>query len=386
MSMTHSEPAQVDGKVLRWAIERADTSAVDLARSVGTSEAVVEQWIEGLRKPSFRQARAAASYLRVPFGFLFLPEPPPEKLPIPDFRRVHGEPIGAISPDLRDVILATLRRQSWLSEYRREQGADPVVVVGRAGGATAYTEIAADIRRALDLESVVERPPNADDFLRLLVTRAEEVGVNVLRSGIVGNNTHRALDVDEFRGFALSDEFAPFIFINGADAKPAQTFTLIHELAHIWLGQSGISGAVGSAEDLAETLCNRIAAEVLVPTAEFLQHWPGGADAADAIQRIARQFRISRFVVAIKAFETGLISKERLEELLAEYRAERWAQTRREGGDFYRTTITRNGRQFTDSVISALSRQQVLTFEAARLLEIKPARLDRLAKELRGGE
>ncbi|HMM61712.1 MAG TPA: ImmA/IrrE family metallo-endopeptidase, partial [Candidatus Rifleibacterium sp.] len=82
---------------------------------------------------------------------------------------------------------------------------------------------------------------NWESFFNILVERSEQAGIIILRSGKVGNNTHRTLDVKEFRGFVIYDELAPFIFINGADAKAAQIFTLVHELAHVWLGASGVS-------------------------------------------------------------------------------------------------------------------------------------------------
>jgi Zn-dependent peptidase ImmA (M78 family) len=377
----HAHQANLSPKVLKWAVKRVEVSVADLARAVGTGELAVTQWLEGESSPTFRQAKALATRLRLPFGYLFLPTPPPEELPIPDFRRVAGSQVATASVDLRDVVLAVMRRQDWLSEFLREAHAEPVEVVAQARDSESDIEVAANIRTSLKLTGSA-RPGNAEALLRDLVQRVEALRVNVLRSGIVGNNTHRPLRVDEFRGFALSDEFAPFIFINGVDAPQAQAFTLIHELAHIWRGDSGISGNIEEGSDSAEVFCNRVAAEVLVPAAEFREFWSEDLPIKDAVRQASQHFRISRYVVAIRAFESGLLGRTTLMSLLDEYRSESGRDTSRSGGDFYKTLIARNGRAFTSTVVDAVTSQRVLVRDAASLLEARPAQLPRLGREL----
>jgi Zn-dependent peptidase ImmA (M78 family) len=285
--------------------------------------------------------------------------------------------------DLHDVVLAVMRRQGWLSEFLRETHAAPIAIVGSSKGRKTVASLANDIRRALDLNGPTTRPRHAEALLRDLVSRVERLRVNVIRSGIVGNNTHRPLNVNEFRGFALSDDFAPFIFINGVDAPQAQAFTLIHELAHIARGDSGVSGQVGEDSTGTERLCNLVAAEVLVPSSEFGEIWDAEAPLHEAVQNAAQHFRISRYVVAIRAFESNLIDRSTLEDLLSEFRAEQQSRSAsRSGGDYYRTLIARNGRGFTSTVVDAVGTQRMLIREAASLLEAKPAQLDRLGREL----
>src|SRR5207302_1318952 len=132
-----------------------------------------------------------------------------------------------------------------------------------------------------------------DGYLRELVGKVEEVGVLVLRSGVVENNTHRKLDVTEFRGFAINDDIAPLVFINGSDARSAQIFTLLHELAHLWIGESAISESVYRSPmpaNASERLCNQIAAEVLVPAKELRMIWDNSAHTSAAIDDVARRF------------------------------------------------------------------------------------------------
>ncbi len=384
MMTGHSHPAQISAEVLEWAMARVSVNIEELATASGTSSTVVEAWLSGSRRPSFRQAQLAASRLRIPFGFLFLTAPPPDSLPIPDFRRVNGEAISIISADLHDVVLDVLRKQAWLSEFLRESRAEPVRYVAKRSGSNHMDDIATDIRVALRLGSPsYQRPTSVDGVLREMVQRVESLRINVLRSGIVGQNTHRPLDVGEFRGFCLSDEFAPFIFINSADAQVAQVFTLLHELAHIWRGDSGVSGGVDQSSLSIETLCNRVAAEVLVPSYEFDAVWNGDLSATEGVRTASRHFRISRYVIAIKAFESRRISREELDELLDEYEREGRRGTSSPGGDYYRTLIARNGRSFTERVIGAVGRQDVLIREAASLLDAKPGQLDRIGRELR---
>ena len=387
--MRHANRAVVTPGVVQWALERADVSTADLATALATSEASVGEWLDGSKQPTFRQARAIATRLHVPFGFLFLLEPPPENLPIPDFRTVDGASVGSISVDLRDVLLITMRKQDWLSEYLRQSGAEPVEVVGRARTGAIATEIADDIRQALDIPEGPDRSTRPDEFLRDLVRRVESLGVRVQKNGVVGNNTHRPLHVAEFRGFALSDEYAPFIFINSVDAQQAQTFTLIHELAHIWRGDTGISGGVDQGSSSVERLCNQVASAVLVPPQEFLRAWQPDLAPRDAIQAASRYFRVSRYAIAIRAFQNSLISQETLTILLDEYRqelAKPRASSEGGGGDFYRTLVSRNGRSFTGGVIEAMNRQQVLIRDAAALLDAKPSQLSRISQEISGGE
>lgn len=379
----HSHPAQISIEVLEWAMSRVSVNVEELALACSTSSTVVYTWLSGSKKPSFRQAQLVAKRLRIPFGFLFLASPPPDLLSIPDFRRVNREDIETISPDLHDVVLDVLHKQSWLSEFLRESGAQPVRYVAQRSGSNSVVDIAGDIRVALKLVNNYRRPSNGDAFLRDMVQRVEALHINVLRSGIVGQNTHRPLDVSEFRGFCLSDEFAPFIFINSADAKVAQVFTLLHELAHIWRGDSGVSGGPSQSFSSIETLCNRVAAEALVSSGEFDEVWNGDLPLPEAIDVASKHFQISRYVIAIKAFESQRISRYDLDELLDEYAREGRRVTPSKGGDYYRTLIVRNGRSFTERVIGAVGRQDVLIREAASLLDTKPGHLESIKRELR---
>jgi hypothetical protein len=199
--------------------------------------------------PSARHSpgRRSRDATHTPIGFLFLPEPPEECLPIRDLRTVvHGP--ARPSPDLLDTIYAMQRRQDWLREERLECETGPLEFVGSARLGDDPSAVGQEMRRIVGMdEGWASAASTWDGAVSELRRRIEQLGVMAVVNGVVGNNTHRKLNVAEFRGFALTDAYAPLVFINGADAKSAQMFTLAHELAHVWLGSEGegVSGFDG---------------------------------------------------------------------------------------------------------------------------------------------
>lgn len=389
VSLRHAAKAQIEPDALRWAMERSRVDAEDLAKSVGTSYKVISSWLEGTRKPSFRQARLAANRTRIPFGFLFLRSIPSDSLPIPDFRIVSGTEHEDISVDLRDVIHSTLRKQSWLSEYLEMMDADEIDFVGSGNISDSIDNLATGISSALRLNTII-RYGKPEDYLRSLVQQSEQIGVNILRSGIVGNNTSRTLDVNEFRGFALSDKFAPFIFLNNTDSKRAQIFTLMHEMCHLWCKQSGISDTIGNIDDILssdsdETKCNRVAAEILVPDTDLVYHWNYNKDncLVEVTEKLAEIFQVSRMVILVKLRNKSFISQQDFRECYQQLNITYIdKQNKIKGGDYYSNTIVRNGRSFTKTVVNATLNQHLLLRDAASLLEITPSQVIELSSRL----
>jgi Zn-dependent peptidase ImmA (M78 family) len=214
------------------------------------------------------------------------------------------------------------------------------------------------------------RIPTWTDALRRFIGQADALGVLVTVNGVVGNNNHRKLDPDEFRGFALSDEFAPFVFINGADTKAAQMFTLAHELAHIWLGQSALSGAdlVEAPEYEAELWSNTVAAELLVPLHAFRDEYLVGEDLPAALDRLARRFKVSTLVVLRRIHEAGGLTRPQFwNEYAAELERLR-SVPRASGGDFYLTQGARVGKRFARALVTSTLEGNTLYRDAFRLL------------------
>ena len=380
MTVAHVNPA-----VLRWAADRADLGPDDLSKSLRQSARTVERWLDGSSAPTFRQAQNLAKRLRVPFGYLFLTDPPTDELPIPDFRRAPGGNPPKPSVDLLAVIADVLRHQDWYRDFRLTAEESPVPVVGRFSAGSSVSGVAADIAGSLDFESEVRTTGNRDQFLRAFVSRVEALGVLVMRNGIVRQATNRTLSVDEFRGFSIADPMAPVIFINNADSRAAQIFTLAHELAHIWIGESGISNAdptiAGSDTADIEAYCNAVAGELLLPWDRIADRWRRrNSSESEWLGSVAEEFRVSTVMVARQLWTHEAISRQRFFELYETERA-KWNTQRAatsSGGDYYKNIPTRNSRLLTEAVLESVSASETLIRDASRLLGVKPANLPKL--------
>jgi Zn-dependent peptidase ImmA (M78 family) len=359
----------VKPKVLQWALIRSgDPSALE--KKFGR----LADWLAGRTSPSLKQLEAFARASRVPVGFLFLDEPPDEKLPIPDMRTFEGRGVRMPSPDLLDTIYLCQRRQAWYQEYAEENGEEPRDFVGSLTLQTPPEEAAARIGSIIGFAASSRRNcPTWNDARQLFIEKADAAGVLVMVSGVVGSNNRRKLDPEEFRGFALADKLAPLVFINGADTKAAQMFTLAHEIAHLWLGESAVSnaGLAASAEQNVEMWCNRVAAEFLVPLADLKAELQGARQVLPAVDVLARTFKVSTLVILRRLMDAGRISRQQFR---TAYDAEvtRLVQLRRpSGGNFYLTQPVRLSRRFARAVVTSTLEGQTLYRDAFQMLGVK---------------
>lgn len=275
-----------------------------------------------------------------------------------------------------DVYDDIVYKQTWFSEYLQGMAASPLPFVGKFDtNELTPVQLAGEIKATLGLSSGAMRAVKSVDALyTMLVDRAEAAGVLVFKNGVVGNNTRRTLAVSQFRGFAIVDKHAPAVFVNGADAKAAWAFTLLHELAHLWLGESGVSDAAPGPYDPVEILCNAAAAEVLIPAAHFLRSWNAHAALEDLlrIDTLRREFKVSGLVVARRALDSGLITPRLYVDV---YNAARKTGADSSGGDFYRTLGARNGKRFSDTVASLAQAGELGLRHAGRLLNTTPSKV-----------
>jgi Zn-dependent peptidase ImmA (M78 family) len=378
-----STPVPASIPVLRWAAERARLDDLALAKRFRKWPL----WLNHEAQPTLKQLEEFARLTHTPFGFFFLPEPPRIELPVPDFRTLRDAPLREPSSNLLDTLYLCQRRQDWFREYAQIHGLASVSWVGRVRVGDAPAAVAADLRGVLGL-SVAERQalPTWIEALRQLIARAEDAGVLVMASSIVGANSHRKLDVGEFRGFALADELAPLLFLNAADSKSAQMFSLAHELAHLALGESGVSDAEAGCvpEQAVERWCNRVAAELLMPLAELSHTVQREAPIEQEIQRLARLFKVSTLVALRRLFDAGLINETTLWQ---HYRKEverlRTLERSGGGGDFYRTLGARTGKRFARALVGSALEGQTLFQDAFRLLGVrKTATFHQAARQL----
>ncbi|HEY7838671.1 MAG TPA: XRE family transcriptional regulator [Terriglobales bacterium] len=373
----------IRSEMLRWACARAGYEARELAPRFPH----LAEWENGQTQPTVKQLEAFARATHTPLGFLFLPEPPQEPLPIPDFRTVNDRPAHP-SPDLLDTIYAMQRRQDWLREERVEGEADPLEFVGNARLTDEPTAVGQEMRRATGLnDGWAGEVPSWQEAVSVLRRRFEALGVMAVINGIVGNNTHRKLDVEEFRGFALTDRYAPLIFVNGADTRSAQMFTLAHELAHVWLGAAGegVSGFEGlfPGDSRIEKFCDQAAAEFLVPARELREHWRDVRNAPDSFQRVARYFKVSPIVAGRRAMELRLVNRETFFDFYNTYtQRERRQVQAASGGDFYNNQNTRVGAAFATSVMRAAMAGRLTFKDAYALTGLRGGAFQEYAKRL----
>ena len=363
----------VNPELLRWARERSDLAQEDLAPKFKK----LREWEDGETQPTLKQVEAFARAVHVPVGYLFLIEPPDESVPIPDFRTFAGEAVMRPSPNLLDTIYTCQERQSWYRDFIRVARQPKLDFVGTATVQASPETVAAEMRETLGFDLAARRVcPTWTEALRLFIRQADEAGVLVMVSGVVMSNNHRRLDPAEFRGFALCDPLAPLIFVNGADTKAAQMFTLAHELAHIWLGASALSN-IGAAPRPGfrrdEVWCNAVAAELLVPMAALRRELLPGELLPDALSRLARSFKVSTLVILRRLLDANWLTREHFDNAWVQEieRLRTLIQGGSGGGDFYRTTLARVSRRFARALVVSTLEGQTLYRDAFRMLGVK---------------
>ena len=362
----------VEPELLRWARQRSGRDPESLEKKFPKLGA----WERGEAQPTLKQLEDFASATRTPFGYLFLRDPPSEDLPVADFRTIGDKEVTRPSPDLLDTLYLCQQRQDWYREEARSTGEPPLVFIASLDTTESVDSAAAELRKALGFDiGERRRTPTWTEALRHFIEQADSLGILVMVSGVVGNNTHRILNPKEFRGFALADPLAPLVFINGADTKSAQMFTLAHEIAHLWIGESGLSNSVMTdvPDNSVEGWCNRVAAQLLVPTGAIQEEFDPNADITDELNRLARNFKVSTLVILRSIHDAGFLERETF-----------WAEYHEElerlkdipvsqGGNYYANVGVRASKRFARALVTSALEGRTTFTEAMHLLGIQKA-------------
>jgi len=310
-----SGKAHINGEMLEWARREAGMSIQSAAQTAGitntkknTCEDRIRMWETGEEFPSKNQLTSLAKAYVQPTLLFYLASPPAEDEVLPDFRKLSPDDQG-LTPRLKSLVARTRARQEEVIEILTDdEDAElpDLPFLGRFDINTPVDEFVADLRVSLGVTEAQQRRLRDNDALfRLLRNAAETLGVYVIIQGDLGHHTTR-IDASEFRGFCIADPIAPFIIINNYDAKPAQTFSLMHELAHLWINESGLSNAspfVDSSVDAhIENYCNKVASHFLMPPNSLLSFWRSqqGLDNYRRIGVVASEFSVSRRAVAYR--------------------------------------------------------------------------------------
>lgn len=380
---------KVEPAILQWALDQVPDDSID-----DKMRANVNSWLAGKKIPTFCQIQDMSRKLHIPLGYFFLKTPPVEKANLLEFRTIDSAQLLNPSRDLIDTINTMEERQEWMAEYRERQGMDPLPVVGKAKELSSSIKIAEMMRADLGLErDWSARTKSAEDAFKVFRTSLEDSGILVMMNGIVGSNTHRPLNITEFRAFAIADSMAPLIFINRSDSAGARLFSLVHEAAHIWIGHDDLyNDRLGQGKSRIEILCNAVSAEVLVPENEFIHEWKSNTetDTVKKIEDLVAVFNCSGTVIARRALDKGLIDDNLYQFVAArairifEEKKKEEKEGNRSRGNYYGNVESRLDRAFVKAVRESVLTGELSYPDAYRLTNTSRKTFDQVASDLGG--
>jgi Zn-dependent peptidase ImmA (M78 family)/DNA-binding XRE family transcriptional regulator len=375
---------------MHWAREKARLTTEQASKKIGRPKEEIKAWEDGILRPTIPQARKASEVYKRPLAVFYLPEPPKDFDTLRDFRSLPVDYEPDYSPELALLIRTAKFRQKWTREFFIDEGVSKLSFVGSSSLDDSPQKVSHHILSHLHLSPEEQiKCHTRNEALRLWIDRAERAGIIIFRQGNI--------DLKETRGFILCDEYAPFIFINSEDAIAAQLFTLVHELAHLWLNQTGISNLepfkkIPKDEDQKiELFCNKIASEALLKRKLFYHSWRDqdpSLSLKEQIENVSNIFKVSEEAISRRLLDDGTISLNVYLEL-REFYQNRWVEFKErerqrmkstEGGpSYYVRKVFNNGYSFTQTVISAFDSGAITGRDASNLLDVKISNIRRLA-------
>jgi Zn-dependent peptidase ImmA (M78 family)/DNA-binding XRE family transcriptional regulator len=377
-----ADRAYITPKVLKWARDSARMSVETAARKVSVDAEKLISWEEGKTQPTIKQAETLAKAYKRPFALFFLPEVPRDFKPLQDFRRAVAKPLSTASVF---IIREIQQKQAWISDVYQENGEDTSFFVGRFSLNDDPKLVSQHILNTLNINP---SHYSTDNPIKEWIQKAESNGIFISRTSFI--NSTLTLDSEEMQGFTIADKYAPFIFINSDDWNAPQLFTLVHELAHIWIAATGISNEIipDSAQSNhlhpVELFCNEVAANALMPSQMMGELSISIFDSGSSVFRAAKEMGVSSNALLVRALNLKLISidtyQKRKREADVEFQvflkkeAERRAKQKKEkkgGPNYYLLQLNKNSRLFTQIVLDAFKGGAIEPTQASNLLNIK---------------
>ncbi|MCL2862847.1 MAG: ImmA/IrrE family metallo-endopeptidase [Methanimicrococcus sp.] len=355
----------------------------------------INDWQNGIKKPTFHQISELSKETKIPLGYFFLNTPLVEDYSFMEYRTIDSQKFKNPSRDLIDVIHNMENIQDWMREYLIQSDESPLSFVGSQKDNKNVLDVAKKIRGEMNLEmNWFEKSKRTEDSFKTIREAAQKIGILVMKSSVVRENTHRALDVEEFRAFTMIDAHAPLIFINTRDSVNAQLFSLLHEIAHIWYGNNNIfnNPAYKSNEKVVskdEMYCNAIANEILVPNEMFTTKWTGtDMEPAGKIQALSEYFKCSTTVIARNALDCGYIKKPLYEKIAEEAAANylKTQKTEKGGGNRIDTIASHYDRRFLMSLSTSVYSGKTLFTDAFKLTNTRHKTFIKLMDKISGEE
>lgn len=381
-----SVKVQIAPELLQWVL--IQTSGMQLSEK---NLAHLQSWADGTKEPTFAQIEQVSKGTGIPLGYFFLKKPPQEDLSLVEYRTVDSLELNQPSRNLIDTLYNMEQIQFWLRDHAISEGCQPLKYVGALEKDLPVADFAREMRDILRLdENWHERVHSTDQAFRYLREKISDAGVTVMMNGIVGNNTKRTLSVNEFRAFALIDEYAPLIFINTKDSIGGRVFSLLHEFAHVCFGENSLFNRKESAisnVNATETLCNAAAAEILVPQQVFCEKWENVHEDnwKQMINTFAKYFCCSTTVIARKALDCGYIDQKQYAEIAREAKEAYQTKKKGSGGNYYKTAASRIDHRFLKTLSDGVQSGRTSPTEAYRLTNTNRSTFSELVKTVLEG-
>lgn len=359
---------KVERVILEWILKQLDEP-----EKVYNVFPRFHEWLGGKINPTIKQLERLSKLTGIPLGYMFLEQPPvEEELPIPFYHTSTGINTQKTSKNLNKVIQVMLNRQDWLRKYLIDENKTGFYFVDKKMFSDCSEDIAKEMKNVLGLDNNwYKKQKNYSAALQNIIEKLSDIRINVVFSNSVYNN-RSFLDPNEFRGFVLFDDYAPFIFINGNDNKAFQMFSLLYGFALVWLRQSAVFDLkyLQPADNIIAKTCYKIAAEFLAPSEEYKDFWTKNKHKDDVIYSIAKYFKISEIVAARRALDLELITEQEFSSTYEKYQASYKTAHFGLKGNFCKKQKLRLGTVFLESVINAVKSGYLLYLEAYRMTEL----------------
>ncbi len=345
-------------------------------------------WKNGKKKPTINQIEKISNKLGLPFGYFFLDTPPKEKIPLIEFRTVDSIELDIPSRNLINTIHEMQRIQDWVEEYQIAEEFGKNRLVGIFDSKGDCLSLADLIRKELELPiDWYKNNKTVEDSFRFFKHLLSNFGIIVMMNSVVDNNNYKKLNINEFRAFALINDYAPLIFINSNDSTNAKLFSLIHEFVHICFGENSLyndNSGQYTGKRKNEAICNAITAELLVPEKMFLKTWQNALDKEpeEIIIELAKIFKCGTIVIARKALDNGFIDNILYKKIVNIAKSN--FNKKKTGGqpEYYKTTLSRIDNRFLLMLNSSVAEGRTSFEEAYRLTNTNRNTFDKLIAKL----
>lgn len=364
--------------------------AIDISTLPEKQQNQLLKWSEREDEPTFKELVEFSKKAKIPLGYLFLSQAPEEEIELIEFRTVNSSKFQTPSRDFIDTYYEMKTVQDWMMNYMEDAGEDDLPYPGYLKGCSNIGIIVNYIRDLLDLKADEPIKASQSKVFNSLRKKISDLGIMVMQNGVVGANTHRSLELDEFRGFALFDKKAPLIFINAKDSYAGRSFTLLHELVHILLGCSDLYNSFDGSKKHEESIANAVAAELLLPTEVFKEEWTRcySGNAVNCIAKLSQYLGNSETVIARRALDQGYIS-QRLYKAVSQRVTEEFKKHKKEkrenGGNYYNTMHSRLDENFISTLAQSVETGETSYMEAFRLTNTNNKTFHKILRDLEFG-